>query len=79
MKNQLASKDPFALRRAAIGLLRIIIENKLSFKLSDLISYSIRLYEEQGVQIKNDNTEIEILDFLKEKNEKYLKIKKYKN
>ena len=28
-----SSKDPFALRRAAIGLLRIIIENKLSFKL----------------------------------------------
>ena len=27
-----SSKDPFALRRAAMGLLRIIIENKLSFK-----------------------------------------------
>ena len=25
-----SSKDPFALRRSAIGLLRIIIENKLS-------------------------------------------------
>ena len=40
-----SSKDPFALRRAAIGLLRIIIENKLSIKLRDLISYSMRLYE----------------------------------
>ena len=28
-----SSKDPFALRRAAIGLLRIIIENKLSIKI----------------------------------------------
>ena len=28
-----SSKDPFALRRTAIGLLRIIIENKLSIKL----------------------------------------------
>ena len=37
-----SSKDPFALRRAAIGLLRIIIENKLVFKLRDLISYSIK-------------------------------------
>jgi glycyl-tRNA synthetase beta chain len=52
-----SSKDPFALRRAAIGLLRIIIENKLVFKLRDLISYSIRLYEEQGVEIKNEKTE----------------------
>ena len=73
-----SSKDPFALRRAAIGLLRIIIENKLSFKLSDLISYSIRLYEEQGVQIKNDNTEIEILYFLKERMRNILKLKNIK-
>ena len=51
------SKDPFALRRSAIGLLRIIIENKLSLKFRDLIGYSIRLYEEQGVQIQNEKAE----------------------
>ena len=33
-----SSKDPFALRRTAIGLLRIIIENKLSVQLKDLIN-----------------------------------------
>ena len=33
-----SSKDPFALRRAAIGLLRIVIENKLSINLRDLIN-----------------------------------------
>ena len=62
-----SSKDPFALRRAAIGLLRIIIENKLVFKLRDLISYSIRLYGEQGVEIKNEKTEQQVLDFIKER------------
>ena len=70
-----SSKDPFALRRAAIGLLRIMIENKLVFKLRDLISYSIRLYGEQGVEIKNEKTEQQVLDFIKERMRNVLKLK----
>jgi glycyl-tRNA synthetase beta chain len=73
-----SSKDPFALRRAAIGLLRIIIENKLVFKLRDLISYSIRLYGEQSVEIKNEKTEQEVLDFIKERMRNVLKLKNIK-
>ena len=73
-----SSKDPFALRRAAIGLLRIIIENKLVFKLRDLISYSIRLYGEQGVEIKNEKTEQEVIDFIKERMRNVLKLKNIK-
>jgi len=73
-----SSKDPFALRRAAIGLLRIIIENKLVFKLRDLISYSIRLYREQGVEIKNEKTENQVLDFIKERMRNVLKLKNIK-
>ncbi|MDA8764344.1 glycine--tRNA ligase subunit beta [Candidatus Pelagibacter bacterium] len=73
-----SSKDPFALRRAAIGLLRIIIENKLVFKLRDLIGYSIRLYEEQGVEIKNEKTEQQVLDFIKERMRNVLKLKNIK-
>jgi glycyl-tRNA synthetase beta chain len=73
-----SSKDPFALRRAAIGLLRIIIENKLVFKLRDLISYSIRLYGEQGVEIKNEKTEQETLNFIKERMRNVLKLKNIK-
>ena len=73
-----SSKDPFALRRAAIGILRIIIENKLSIKLRDLISYAIKLYEDQGVKIKNDKTEFEVLEFLKERMRNILKLKNIK-
>jgi len=73
-----SSKDPFALRRAAIGLLRIIIENKLSIRLRDLINYAIRLYDEQGVEIKNEKTEMEVLDFLKERMRNILKLKNIK-
>ena len=73
-----SSKDPFALRRAAIGLLRIIIENKLSFKLRDLISYALRLYQDQGVEIKNENTVQEVLEFIKERMRNVLKLKNIK-
>ena len=73
-----SSKDPFALRRSAIGLLRIIIENKLSLKLRELISYAIRLYEEQGVQIQNEKTEQEVLHFTKERMRNILKLKNLK-
>ena len=31
-----SSKDPFALRRSAIGLIRLIVENKLEIKLKDI-------------------------------------------
>ncbi len=73
-----SSKDPFALRRAAIGLLRIIIENKLSFKLRDIIIYAIRLYQEQGVEIKNEKTEQQVLEFIKERMRNVLKLKNVK-
>jgi glycyl-tRNA synthetase beta chain len=73
-----SSKDPFALRRAAIGILRIIIENKLSINLRDLISYSVRLYEEQGIKVVNEKSEIEILNFLKERMRNILKLKNVK-
>ena len=59
-------------------MLRIIIENKLSFKLRDLISYAIRLYQEQGVEIKNEKTEQEVLDFIKERMRNVLKLKNIK-
>ena len=73
-----SSKDPFALRRSAIGLLRIIIENKLVIRLRDLISYAIGLFEEQGVTIKNSNAEKELLFFLKERMRNILREKKIK-
>lgn len=37
-------KDPFALRRAALGMMRIIIENKLDLDLRLLIQFSLELH-----------------------------------
>ena len=74
-----SSKDPFALRRSAIGLLRTIIDNKLNLKLRNLISYDIKLFEDQGVNKTNQNSENEILNFLKERMKNILRDKNIKN
>tara|TARA_B100000029_G_scaffold278530_1_gene272838 strand:+ start:621 stop:2711 length:2091 start_codon:yes stop_codon:yes gene_type:complete len=74
-----SSKDPFALRRAAIGLLRTITENKLTIKLKDLINYSITIYEEQGVKFSNTSVAKDILIFLSERFKNLLKERKIRN
>ncbi|MGU9962279.1 MAG: glycine--tRNA ligase subunit beta [Candidatus Puniceispirillales bacterium WSBS_2018_MAG_OTU23] len=38
------SKDPFALRRATLGVVRIIVENELDLNLEDLLKYSAAGY-----------------------------------
>ncbi|RGP39611.1 Glycine--tRNA ligase [Altererythrobacter insulae] len=54
-------KDPFALRRAAIGCLRIIIEKQLDLDLAMLINKSIELF---GDKLVNKNTASDVLDFI---------------
>lgn len=56
-----ADKDPFALRRAAIGLLRIIVEKDLPLDLTDLITKSIELY---GNKLTAKNIEADVIDFV---------------
>ena len=74
-----SSKDPFALRRNAIGLLRIIVENRLSLQIKDLINYSIVVYGEQKVKFKNDSVNKELLVFLKDRFKNLLKEKNIRN
>ena len=74
-----SSKDPFALRRNAIGLLRIVIENKLTIQLKDLIDYSVVTFEEQGIKLLNENTTKDILIFLRERFKNLLKDKKIRS
>ncbi len=71
-----SSKDPFALRRSAIGLLRTIIENNLVIKISDLIDYFIRIYLEQGVEEKNKHLKKELVSFLRERMKNIFKEKR---
>ena len=71
-----SSKDPFALRRTAFGLLRIIIENNLSIQLKNLINYSNTLYLEQGFKFLKQSDSNAITNFLKDRFKNYLKEKK---
>lgn len=54
-------KDPFALRRAAIGLIRIIIEKQLNLDIDDLIKESVNLY---GDKLSNENVNKQVVDFV---------------
>ena len=54
-------KDPFALRRAAIGLIRIIIEKCLALDIADLINESISLFADK---LSNENTATDVVDFV---------------
>ncbi len=71
-----SSKDPYALRRAAFGLSRIIIENNLKFDLRDIIKHSITLYQNQGFNLKNQSVSFDIIVFIRERVKNYLKEKK---
>ncbi|MGS2720952.1 glycine--tRNA ligase subunit beta [Paraglaciecola aestuariivivens] len=54
-------KDPFALRRAAIGLLRIIVEKGLPLDLNLLVQASITTFDDK---IKNDGLQAKVVDFI---------------
>ncbi len=70
-----SSKDPFALRRVALGIIRIIIENKKDLKLNDLLNYSIGLYQEQNFTLVNTELKKDLSNFLKDRFRYYLKEK----
>ncbi len=70
-----SSKDPFALRRIALGIIRTIIENKKDLKLKDLLSYSQVFYQNQKFNFTNENLQKELTDFLKDRFRYYLKEK----
>ena len=70
-----SSKDPLALRRIALGIIRTLIENKKNFKINDLLIYSSNLFQEQGFKLDNQNLQKDLNDFLKDRFKYYLKEK----
>ena len=55
------SADPFALRRAALGALRIIVEKNLPLDLEDLVKKSAALF---GDKLTNQNVVDDVVDFM---------------
>ena len=54
-------KDPFALRRAALGVLRIIVEKNLPLDLQTLTEEAVRLY---GTKLSNAKVVDDVIDFM---------------
>jgi glycyl-tRNA synthetase beta chain len=60
------SRDPYALRRAALGIVRIILENTIRAPLSEIIAANEQLYRNEGVNPVAD-TEESVLGFVIER------------
>ena len=74
-----SSKDPYALRRMAISLVRLIIENDKKIKIKDLINYSCALYKEQGFEFDIKKIQNDLGDFILDRIKNYLKEKQIRN
>ena len=74
-----SSKDPLALRRIALGIIRTVIENKKDLKINDFLSYSSSLYKDQGFNLTNNNLQNDLYAFFKDRFKYYLKEKEIRN
>lgn len=64
------SKDPFALRRAALGVIRLIVENKLRLPLMIVFNTALAAY---GVETDRDETNQDLLSFFADRLKVHLK------
>jgi len=71
-----SSKDPYALRRSALGVIKLLIDNNKEFKIKDLISYSTSLHRDQGFELPNNLSQNELAEFLMDRLKYYMKEKK---
>ena len=71
-----SSKDPYALRRSALGIIKLLIDNNKEFKIKDLISYSTSLHKAQGFELSNDLSQKDLIEFLMDRLKYYMKEKK---
>jgi len=58
------TKDPFALRRAALGVLRLILEQRRDLNLLDLISAALK---QLPSALQNEQTVVEVYDYMMER------------
>lgn len=67
-KGPTGAADPFGLRRAAVGLIHLIVHRGFRFKLSEAIEKAISRYEQEGkIDLKGRKTPLpgEVLEFIK--------------
>ena len=58
-------KDPYALRRASLGVLRLLVEKDLNIDLSDLIDWALAAYQEINADAQLDNdAKAKLIDYM---------------
>ena len=62
-----SSKDPFALRRACLGVIRLLTENKISLSIKELFNNSKNLYITQKHKLPNEKIIEELFSFFMER------------
>ncbi|NVJ60134.1 MAG: glycine--tRNA ligase subunit beta [Gammaproteobacteria bacterium] len=55
------AKDPFGLRRAALGIIRILVEKQLSLDIAELIDFSVKQFKDGSLV---NNTTEEVVNFI---------------
>ena len=70
-----SSKDPYGLRRLAIGLIRIIVHNKKNIKLKELINFSCQAYSAQSIKFNNKTITDKLSNFILERFKYFMKEK----
>ncbi len=58
------AKDPFGLRRSALGVVRILVEKQLDINLSDVVAESVKTY---GSRLPADFNQQTLLDYITER------------
>ena len=69
------SKDPFALRRAALGVIRLIVENGLRLPLANVFEAAKQAYVAAGITSAGDLETQELLDFFADRLKVHLREK----
>lgn len=63
-QNPTGDKDPFGLRRAALGVLRILIEKEIDLDLKDILDFNLSCYT---VKLENKATIEQVVAFMQER------------
>jgi glycyl-tRNA synthetase beta chain len=61
------TRDPFGLRRAAIGVLRIALEHRLDLDLHDMIARAVRSQPLPDIEARASGVTREVIDFIMER------------
>lgn len=70
-------KDPFALRRHALGVIRIVMEKKLPLNLPTLLAQATAITETPASSTTGKNTAAEVMDFIFDRLRSYLRDKDF--